>query len=200
MLALPGTAKALAQELISLLKKVHGDDPQASPHFGRLSCAAAVERIGGMLVGHGGTILCGGTSDAAKRYVAPTLILDPREDAPIMNEEVFGPVLVLLTVESMDEAIRYIHRRPGTPLALYAFTRDASFERRLLDEIPSGTACFNDLLVQFCNPHLPFSGLGTSGHGALHGKHYFDACQQSRGVMTKGTGLLTRTLDMQVRK
>ena len=198
VLALPGTAKALADEVIALVKKVHGEDPQASAHFGRLSCRVAAERIGRMLVGHGGTVLCGGTSDPAKRYVAPTVIFDPCEDAPIMNSEVFGPVLVFVTVSSMDAAIEYVRRRPGTPLALYGFTSDSRFERQLLEAIPSGTAHFNDVVAHFCNPNVPFGGLGTSGHGSLHGKFYFDACHQARGVMTKGTGLATRLLDMQV--
>ena len=121
--------------------------------------------------------------------MAPTLIVNPREDSPVMNEEVFGPVLCFVAAESVDEAVKYVKRRPGTPLALYGFTSDATLERELLDKIPSGNALFNDVLCHFANPFVPFGGLGTSGNGALHGKHYFEQLQQKRGVMTKGSSL-----------
>ena len=114
-----------------------------------------------------------------------------------MQEEIFGPVLCILGVDSLDAAIALIQSMPGTPLTLYGFTSDEAVERRLLDECPSGNAAFNDVVVNFLNPHIPFGGLGTSGWGAQHGRHYFDACTQQRGVITKGTSHVSRLLDLQ---
>jgi len=191
----------LGAEIVKAIAKAHGGDSDTSAHFGRLSTAAAAERVGKLIVGHGGKVLCGGTADPSKRFVAPTVIVDPREDSPIMQEEVFGPVVSLITVDSLDEAIAYVKRRTsacGTPLALYGFSGDDAVQRRLLDEIPSGSALFNDFLIHFANPNIPFGGLGSSGGGALHGRYYFDACRQQRGVMTKGTSIATRLLDAQV--
>ena len=134
---------ALVEQLAWIIQRVHGDDPQRSAHFGRVSSCAAAKRIGSLLVGHGGTVAFGGTVDVAQRYVAPTVIVDPREDAAVMCEESFGPVLCIISVDSLDDAIAYVRRRPGTPLTLYGFTSDPAVERRLLDEIPSGNAMFN---------------------------------------------------------
>ena len=189
---------ALVEQLSLIIQRVHGNDPQSSAHFGRVSSCAAAKRIGSLLVGHGGTVAFGGNVDVAQRYVAPTVIVDPREDAAVMCEECFGPVLSIISIDSVDDAIAYVRRRTGTPLTMYGFTSDPAVERRLLDEIPSGNAMFNDVIAHFANPHLPFGGLGSSGHGTLHGKKYFDTCVQQRSIMTKSTSRASRLLDLQV--
>jgi len=190
---------ALTAELVRTIRELYTDDPQACAHLGRVASEASASRISQLLVGHGGTIACGGTVDAQRRYVSPTLIVEPHAEAPILRDEVFGPVLCLLPYDTLDGAIDYIRRQPGTPLAMYGFTCDAAVERRLLDEIPSGNAMFNDVLVHFANPNVPFGGLGWSGMGSLHGKFYFDVCTQQRGVMTKPAyTAAARMLDLQV--
>ena len=149
-----------------------------------------------MITGHGGRVAFGGTVDVEARYVAPTLIVDPRPDSPIMTSEVFGPVLTFIGVDSLDAAIAYAAAKP-TPLALYFFGNDAAAERRVLDSVPSGNACINDVVVHFANPYTPFGGLGASGMGSMHGESYFKCCTQDRGIMSKGTGPITRALDLQ---
>lgn len=183
---------------VRMIGERFGERPDESDSLGKLASSAAAQRIGKLLTGHGGKNLCGGTFDAARRYVAPTVVLDPKRDAPILHEEVFGPVLCVLPVDSLEEAIDYASSRPGTPLAMYVFTSSSDVERRVLDAVPSGTAMVNDVCVHFANGCLPFGGLGDSGHGALHGIHYFDSCSQTRGVMTKGTSTISRLLDLQV--
>ena len=183
---------------VRMIGERFGERPDESDSLGKLASPAAAQRIGKLLTGHGGKNLCGGTFDAARRYVAPTVVLDPKRDAPILHEEVFGPVLCVLPVDSLEEAIDYASSRPGTPLAMYVFTSSSDVERRVLDAVPSGTAMVNDVCVHFANGCLPFGGLGDSGHGALHGIHYFDSCSQTRGVMTKGTSTISRLLDLQV--
>ena len=100
--------------------------------------------------------------------------------------------------QSLDEAIAFVQTKPA-PLALYVFTSEAATARRVLDSVPSGNALINDVVVQFASPALPFGGIGPSGMGSLHGKFYFEACTQKRGVMTKGCGPATRALDLQVK-
>ncbi|KAL1508062.1 hypothetical protein AB1Y20_007658 [Prymnesium parvum] len=184
-------AEELAARLVEQLARVADGD------VGRLVHAAAVRRVQPLLVGHGGTVLCGGNCRPEEKYVAPTVILSPRASSPIMCEELFAPVLCVVPVDSLDAAVAYVRAKP-TPLALYIFTSSAATERALLDRLPSGSACINDVLLHFGNAHLPFAGLGSSGYGALHGREYFDACSHRRGVMAKSSSLAARLLDMQV--
>ena len=192
-----GLTSALAESISKCITKFLGADPSASPDLGRVASSISAQRIANLLSAHGGTLVCGGTVDVNERYIAPTVIVDPKEESLLMNEEVFGPVICLISYETLDGAIAYVNRRPGTPLSLYGFTSDPLVERKLLDGIPSGNALFNDVLIHFLNTNIAFGGLGTSGHGALHGKFYFDACRQQRGVMTKGTSKAVRLLDLQ---
>ena len=100
--------------------------------------------------------------------------------------------------QSLDEAIAFVQAKPA-PLALYIFTAHPATARRVLDSVPSGNALVNDVVVQFASPALPFGGIGPSGMGSLHGKFYFEACTQKRGVMVKGCGPATRALDLQAK-
>ena len=154
----------------------YGDDAQANADYCRMINSAAVERIGSLLKGHGGTVVLGGRVDAAARYVAPTIVLDPHLDSPLMQEEVFGPVLTVLTVKSTDDAVAIAKRMPN-PLALYIFSGDAAYQRTVLDAVPSGSAFVNDVVVHIGNAYLPFGGVRTSRARALarlrllHGVH-----------------------------
>jgi aldehyde dehydrogenase (NAD+) len=107
-------------------------------------------------------------------------------DSPIMQEEVFGPILPVLAVASLDEAISLV-RRGEKPLALYLFTEDRSVEERVLAETSSGGACVNGTILHIANPALPFGGVGESGMGAYHGRHTFEAMSHRRSVLTRGT-------------
>ena len=174
----------------------YGDDAQANADYCRMINSAAVERIGSLLKGHGGTVVLGGRVDAAARYVAPTIVLDPSLDSPLMQEEVFGPVLTVLTVKSTDDAVAIAKRMPN-PLALYIFSGDAAYQRTVLDAVPSGSAFVNDVVVHIGNAYLPFGGVRTSGLGRSHGYDYFMACTAAR-VMAKGADALSNFLDIQV--
>ena len=175
----------------------YGDDAQANADYCRMINSAAVERIGSLLKGHGGTVVLGGRVDAAARYVAPTIVLDPSLDSPLMQEEVFGPVLTVLTVKSTDDAVAIAKRMPN-PLALYIFSGDAAYQRTVLDAVPSGSAFVNDVVVHIGNAYLPFGGVRTSGLGRSHGYDYFMACTARRAVMAKGADPLSNFLDIQV--
>lgn len=190
-------ADELAASLVKQIGYLLGDYPESSPDLGRLIHDASALRVEALLTGHGGKVLCGGNVVSKDRFVSPTVILEPRADSPIMCEELFAPVLCVIPVDNLDDAIQYVLAKP-TPLALYVFTSDSRVERRILDAVPSGTASINDVMIHFGFPELPFAGLGPSGYGALHGKDYFDACSQRRAVISKSSGVLSQLLDLQV--
>ena len=126
----------------------------------------------------------GGTFDAATRFVAPTLLDDVRPDSPIMQEEIFGPILPMLEYDALDEVISFIRGREK-PLALYLFTKDQQTERRILDTCSFGGGCINDTIIHLATTHMPFGGVGASGMGSYHGKKSFETFTHMRSIVKK---------------
>ena len=143
-------------------------------------------RLAGLLDGHGGTIAFGGTVDVESRHVEPTVIVDPDLDSPVMSEEIFGPILPVITVDSMDEAIALVNRRPK-PLALYVFAEDRNAADAVLGATSSGGACVNHVVLHITPPDLPFGGVGEAGIGRYHGQSGFDTFSNLKSVMRKPT-------------
>ena len=115
----------------------------------------------------------GGQTDAAERYIAPTLIDAPPLDSPIMQEEIFGPLLPILEYGTLDEAIAFVNARPK-PLALYFFCQRQAHQERVLRETSSGGGCINDVFMHYASPTLPFGGVGDSGIGRYRGRYSFE--------------------------
>ena len=132
----------------------------------------------------GQTAVVGGTFDAATRFVAPTLLDDVRPDSPIMQEEIFGPILPMLEYDALDEVISFIRGREK-PLALYLFTKDQQTERRILDTCSFGGGCINDTIIHLATTHMPFGGVGASGMGSYHGKKSFETFTHMRSIVKK---------------
>lgn len=157
----------------------------ASADFCRMIDGGAFGRVSGLLaetVAAGATVEVGGTTDAAQRYVAPTVLSGVGFDAPIMREEIFGPVLPVIAFASLDDALAKINAGPK-PLALYAFsTRDATVDR-IVNGTSSGGTLVNDTVLHLANPDLPFGGVGESGTGNYHGPFGFKAFSHERAVM-----------------
>jgi aldehyde dehydrogenase (NAD+) len=130
-----------------------------------------------------GKVVTGGRSDGASLRIEPTLIVDPPPTDPVMADEIFGPILPVLTVESLDQAVQFVNGRPK-PLALYVFS-SAQLGRDLIDRIPSGGAVVNHVAMHCLVPALPFGGVGASGMGAYHGKWGFEALSHRRAVLSK---------------
>jgi aldehyde dehydrogenase (NAD+) len=129
-----------------------------------------------------GTIVAGGETDPDERYIAPTVLVDVSVDSPIMQEEVFGPILPVLEIDSVEAVIDRVNERPR-PLGLYVFTGDAEVAERILEATNSGDACVNDCSVHPLVPELPFGGVGNSGMGKYHGHWGFEAFTNARGVL-----------------
>lgn len=161
------------------LHRLHGDDAQQSPCYVRLVNDRAFERVAGYLAQ--GKVLIGGRTDAADRYIEPTLLAEVDPGAPVMQEEIFGPVLPMLPFDDIREAVTLVNDREK-PLALYYFGPEKT-GREVLLHTSSGGACLNDVIMQIANDRLPFGGVGNSGMGRYHGRDSFDAFSHQRGVV-----------------
>ncbi len=161
----------LLQEMKLVIKEFYGENPKDSPDLPRIISDRHWARIEKFL--HKGDIYTGGERDRSTRYIAPTIIDNVKADHPVMHEEIFGPVLPVITVSSMSEAISFINKRPK-PLALYVFTKNRSLKKRIIRETSSGGGCVNDTMMHVPNGNLPFGGVGMSGMGSYHGKKSFD--------------------------
>ncbi|MFK0159613.1 aldehyde dehydrogenase family protein [Streptomyces sp. NPDC090493] len=164
----PGTAPALVAALAVATKAMFGADPQSSDAYGRIVNDRHFDRVAALL--DSGTTAFGGETDRTDRYVAPTVLTDVKPDDPVMREEIFGPVLPIVEVAGLDEAIAFINNR-AKPLALYGFTERESARERLAEETSSGAVGFGLPVAHLRVPELPFGGVGESGLGSYHGPH-----------------------------
>jgi aldehyde dehydrogenase (NAD+) len=174
-------AAELADRLAQAFTGFYGDEPTQSGDLARIVNARHAARLGGLLAEHGGTVLCGGAVDAAARKVPPTVIVDPDPDSPLMREEIFGPVLPVLAVDDVDEAIAFVNGRPK-PLALYVFSTDDAVVDRVTAQTSSGGVCVNHVMLHIGPHDLPFGGVGDAGHGRYHGRAGFDAMSNLKPV------------------
>ena len=130
--------------------------------------------------------MIGGGSDASNISIQPTVVVDPDPAESLMTDEIFGPILPIMTVQSLDDAISFVNSRPK-PLAAYLFTKTKSIRERVIKEVSAGGMVINHLLFQFSTNKLPFGGVGPSGMGAYHGKFGFEQFSHKKTVMTKST-------------
>ncbi len=181
----------LLQTLAGFICEFYGNTPaqrQGSPDFARLVDARAWQRMKQLLdtaVAEGAQIVLGGESDEATSYFAPTLLSGVTTRMSIMQEEIFGPLLPVLTYDSLDEVLGFVQSH-DKPLALYAFGRNKAFIERILHETSAGGTVINNTLLQIVNSHLPFGGVGPSGQGSYHGHHSFHAFSHKRAVVHQG--------------
>ena len=144
------------------------------------------DRITGYLSETKGDIAIGGASDGPSLKIQPTVVVDPDPAEPLMENEIFGPVLPVITVQNLDEAIKFVNSRPK-PLAAYLFTKTKNVRERVIKEVPAGGMVVNHLVFHFATAKLPFGGVGPSGMGAYHGKWGFDEFSHKKSVLTKPT-------------
>ena len=171
------------EEFRHALVELHGEDAQLSKHYVRMVSDKAFERVSGYL--REGRVLVGGRVDASDRYIEPTLLDNVLLDSAVMTTEIFGPVLPVLTIKSIDEAIAFVNDREK-PLALYVFA-DESVGRKVLHHTSSGGACVNDVIMHIANEHLPFGGVGNSGMGRYHGRDSLYTFSHRRSVVVTPT-------------
>ncbi|MBC5786175.1 aldehyde dehydrogenase [Ramlibacter sp. USB13] len=174
----------LVERLAATVRAFYGDAPRGSPDFGRIVNTAHFDRLAALL-GRGRAAV-GGDSDRAERYIAPTVLDGVEWTDPVMQDEIFGPILPVLEFATLDAAIARVQAMER-PLALYVFAGERAVQDRVLRELPSGGACVNDTVAQLLNPRLPFGGVGDSGLGGYHGRHSFETFSHMRSVVRRGT-------------
>lgn len=172
----------LVEKLIAAVRKLYGDAPLCNPEYPHIINSHHFQRLTGLL--GSGVVTLGGQVDASQNRISPTILTDVEWDSPVMNEEIFGPILPILTYQSVDEAFFRIQSRPK-PLALYLFTKNASMEQRVLEELSYGGGCINDTVLHLATPHMPFGGVGESGMGGYHGKYSFDAFSHRKSILKR---------------
>jgi aldehyde dehydrogenase (NAD+) len=178
VLVWPEVKDKFVQHLAETIREFYGEDPQKSPDYGRVINRRNFDRLV-RLIGSG-KIAAGGQTDAEQLYIAPTVLVDVSPDSPIMQEEVFGPILPVLEIESVEAVIEWVNQRPSA-LGVYLFTEDDDVVERILGATRSGDAEVNDCAIHPLFPELPFGGVGNSGIGKYHGKWGFDAFTNARG-------------------
>ncbi len=186
VLVWPEVKEEFLRRLGDSIREFFGDDPKSSPDYGRVVNQRNFDRLIGLM--KSGRVVVGGQNDGAERYIAPTVLVDVPEDSPIMKEEVFGPILPVLEISSVDAVIQWVNSRP-TPLGLYVFAEDASVAERILDATRSGDAAVNDCTIHPMVPELPFGGAGNSGMGKYHGRWGFEAFTNARGILYHSAGI-----------
>lgn len=182
VLAERSIAKELTDKIVASVKAFRAEDTAGM----RIVDSRQFDRLASLIDSTTGAIVTGGGYSRDALTIEPTVILDPSAADPVMADEIFGPVLPVITIESIDAAIDFVNRRPK-PLALYVFTASRRLAKGLVDSIPSGGAVVNHVAMHCLVPQLPFGGVGASGMGAYHGRWGFEALSHRRAVLAKTT-------------
>ena len=177
-------ARPFLQHLKEAIVRLYGDDPQHSADYGRIVNERHFDRLVRLLAS--GTIYHGGQHDRANRFIAPTVLTNVLPDSAVMQDEIFGPILPILEVGHINEAIEFINARPS-PLGLYLFAENRSVTEQVLASTMSGAAVINDCTIQPIVHDLPFGGVGSSGMGKYHGEWGFRAYTNARAVLSHST-------------
>lgn len=168
------------------IEKSFGTEPQQSVDYPRIVNTTNVKRLEGLM--KAGKIITGGQTNIDDRYIAPTIIDEIKPEDPIMQEEIFGPILPAMEFSDINEVINFINSKPK-PLAFYYFSQNKKKQNTILNQTTSGGGCINDTLMHIANPNLPFGGVGNSGMGRYHGKYSFDTFSNHRAILKKATWL-----------
>ncbi len=175
---------ALISELKEQIRVQYGEDPLTNPDYGRIVNEKHFDRLLS-LIDRDKTVL-GGESDRARLKIAPTLLDGVTFDDAVMGEEIFGPILPILTYESFDEVIPRLSDRPK-PLALYLFSENRQNIKAITERLSFGGGCVNDTVIHLATSNMGFGGVGESGMGAYHGKAGFNAFSHTKSIVSKGT-------------
>jgi len=179
---------SVKEQLIDAMKKkivqFFSDQPKNSHEFGKIINEKQFNRLIGYL--QDGKVVHGGDHDIQQLFIAPTLMESVSLDSSIMTDEIFGPILPVITYQTEEEALSIIQRNPN-PLAFYVFSNQQKEAERWLDKVPSGAACINNASWHATNHHLPFGGRGFSGTGRYHGKYSFDTFSHEKAVLQTPT-------------
>uniref|UniRef100_A0A1B6CPG8 Aldehyde dehydrogenase n=2 Tax=Clastoptera arizonana TaxID=38151 RepID=A0A1B6CPG8_9HEMI len=179
------------KEAEEVLKEWYGTNPLSSPDLCRIVNERHYKRLTDLMASS--NIAIGGQKNPDERIIAPTIVVDVKAKDPIMQEEIFGPLLPIVNVDNAYEAINFINNR-DRPLTFYVFTSDKSVQQLFLEQTSSGSVSINETVMHYAVESLPFGGVGKSGMGAYHGKYTFDTFTHKKGVLCKNYNTLGETL------
>ena len=184
--------RKVKNDLIKALKKTitefYGENIEKSPDFGRIVNQKHFNRLNDLIQIHKDNVAFGGNSSKEDLYIEPTLLDNITNDNKIMKEEIFGPILPIITYDNFDEVLEIIQSK-SKPLSLYLFSEDENMTHRVVEELSFGGGAINDTLMHLANPNLPFGGVGSSGIGQYHGKYSFDTFSHMKSYTFKSTRL-----------
>ena len=187
--------RKVKNDLIKALKKTitefYGENIEKSPDFGRIVNQKHFNRLNDLIQIHKDNVVFGGNSSKEDLYIEPTLLDNITNDNKIMKEEIFGPILPIITYDNFDEVLEIIQSK-SKPLSLYLFSEDENMTHRVVEELSFGGGAINDTLMHLANPNLPFGGVGSSGIGQYHGKYSFDTFSHMKSYTFKSTRLESR--------
>lgn len=170
--------------LKTAIVEFYGETPLNNPEYGRIINDKHFHRLTNYL--NNGTVFHGGQTNSDKRSIEPTVLTNINHDDPIMAEEIFGPILPVLTYSDLNEAIDYI-RNQSKPLSFYFFSETAHYQNLVLEQISFGGGCINDTIYHLATPHLPFGGIGESGIGSYRGKHSFETFTHQKSILKQSS-------------
>jgi len=183
-----GTEQKLIHHMKEAISEFFPDGFQNTPNYGRIVNKHHFNRLKRLLETAGGETVIGGELNEEDKFIPLTVIVNPNPDSAVVKEEIFGPILPIIFVNSIDDAIAYVNAREK-PLSLYVFSNSSEVTERVLYQTSSGGALVNDMLTHATSTALPFGGVGASGMGNYHGKYSFDRFSHKRAVMLKSMGL-----------
>ena len=175
-------SKRFIEALINGIRKFYGPSPQQSKDYARIINENHFERLKKYL--EDGAVVFGGEHDKKDLYISPTLLSNVKQFSPVMQDEIFGPILPIIEFETMEDVIDRIRSKPK-PLSLYLFTDDKSVQEAILRNTSSGGVCINDTVSHIVGSDLPFGGVGDSGFGSYHGKASFDSFTHYKSVLRR---------------
>ncbi|MFA3791589.1 aldehyde dehydrogenase family protein [Aliiglaciecola sp. SL4] len=173
------------QLLVAIEKKIqafYGESAETSEDYGKIINQRHFQRLGSYLENQ--NVVFGGGQNVQTGYFEPTLVLNPSLDSELMQQEIFGPILPIITLDSINQAIPFVNQR-SKPLALYVYTNNDDYAQKVLHQTSAGNVCVNDGFMFMTNPNLPFGGVGNSGMGSYHGRSGFDRLSHLKTVMER---------------
>ncbi|XP_029041360.1 aldehyde dehydrogenase, dimeric NADP-preferring isoform X4 [Osmia bicornis bicornis] len=188
----PEVQNKFIPEAEKVLKEWYGENPKESPDLARIISDNHYQRLVKYLSGNG-KVAIGGNCDPVDKYISPTILIDVKPTDPVMQDEIFGPILPFVTVNNAYEAIKFINSR-NSPLVLYVFTKDKRVQELIINQTQSGSVAVNETIMQFTVDTLPFGGVGYSGMGCYHGKYTFDTFVHKKGCLIKDYNKLVESI------
>lgn len=180
----------IKEEFLSLvvywIEKMWGKEPLENPDYPKMINEKHYNRVLGLVDGE--KITCGGYGKRETLQITPTVLEDIKWDSPVMQEEIFGPILPVLTYKNLDEAIEKVREREK-PLALYLFTENNQMQKKVLKQVSFGGGCINDTIIHLATSRMGFGGVGGSGMGSYHGKKSYETFTHEKSIVKKSTKL-----------